>query len=730
MAIKAELGEDGFLIWDEWSATSDKYRARDAARTWQSLKPSGSAMAGSVIHIARQYGYKGDHGNKPKPLTVDESARREAKRQADSEVLARRREAASSKAISIWNQAGMERGREQQAVADHPYLKRKRIQAQGAKIYLGNMNIHGMDCNGALMIPMRLNGKITSLQFINADGEKRFLPDGEKGGYLMGKVAPGKHVYICEGFATGASIREITSFTVLVAFDAGNLCKVSEILRAEHPEVLIIFCADDDPTGTGQRKATEAAQAVGGIVTIPEFGESRPDRATDFNDMALLAGTEAVRRVISAAAQKGQIDCEIKTKALSTGVNVQTVELLCASDLEPQPIAWLWDGWLAGGKVHILGGAPGTGKTTIAIGLAAMVTTGGYWPDGSRSPKGNVVIWSGEDDPADTLVPRLELAGADRSRAFFINAVREGNERRPFDPARDVEALQRKLGDVGGVRLLIIDPIVSAIAGDSHKNAEVRRGLQPLADLVSSTDCALLGITHFSKGTGGREPVERITGSLAFTAVPRVVMVAAKHQEESEVGDDKRLFLRAKSNIGRDDGGFEYQLKQAELKTVRGICASQAIWGKAVEGTARDLLAAADMNREENEGGALSNAKAFLLGILCRGPLPSKEVEFQATKASCSKATIRRAKDELGIKVWKEGGNFGGGKPRWMCALPASEGAQDAQDAPGDQPEQPEQHPNEPPSSPKAQDVRSNTMSTFSKNEHLQNDEDWVEEEI
>ena len=112
-----------------------------------------------------------------------------------------------------------------------------------------------------------------------------------------------------------------------------------------------------------------------------------------------------------------------------------------------------------------------------------------------------------------------------------------------------MEALRRKLVEIGDVRLLIVDPIVSAITGDSHKNAEVRRGLQPLADLAASTRCALLGITHFSKGTAGRDPVERLTGSLAFGALARVVLVAAKHQEEGEDGRTVRLFLRAKSNI-------------------------------------------------------------------------------------------------------------------------------------------------------------------------------------
>ena len=84
---------------------------------------------------------------------------------------------------------------------------------------------------------------------------------------------------------------------------------------------------------------------------------------------------------------------------------------------------------------------------------------------------------------ADTLIPRLALSGADLSRVYFIDDIQEGNERRSFDPASDMAPLRRKLAEIGGVRMLIVDPIVSAIVGDSHKNAEVRRGLQPLVEL-------------------------------------------------------------------------------------------------------------------------------------------------------------------------------------------------------------------------------------------------------
>jgi hypothetical protein len=125
---------------------------------------------------------------------------------------------------------------------------------------------------------------------------------------------------------------------------------------------------------------------------------------------------------------------------------------------------------MVGGKMHIIAGQPGTGKTTIAMKMAAAVSAGGRWPDGSNAKQGNVVIWSGEDDPADTLIPRLEASGADLSRIFFAGEMMCGKERRVFDPAKDIPALQAAIEAAGGAGMIIIDPIVSATAADSHKN--------------------------------------------------------------------------------------------------------------------------------------------------------------------------------------------------------------------------------------------------------------------
>lgn len=345
------------------------------------------------------------------------------------------------------------------------------------------------------------------------------------------------------------------------------------------------------------------------------------------------------------------------------GTQGNTVVLSCGADLNPEPIRWLWKNWLALGKLHILAGAPGQGKTTIALNMAATSTIGGCWPDGTRCAAGNILIWSGEDDSADTLLPRLLAAGADRSRCFFIEGARnEHGEVQPFDPSRDLPGLLQAIQRIGGVRLLVIDPVVSAVTGDSHKNTEVRRALQPLVNLATACDCAVLGITHFAKGGQGSDPSQRVVGSVAFTAVARVVLVAAK-VKSLEDGQDARILARSKSNIGPDDGGFNYHLEQCE--PLPGIHASRIAWGAAVQGTARDLLTDPTEVDEDEKADATAKdvAVEFLVELLKDGSAPSKFVEAEAKAAGISWITVRRASDALGIRKRKLDGAWYWFKP-------------------------------------------------------------------
>ena len=329
------------------------------------------------------------------------------------------------------------------------------------------------------------------------------------------------------------------------------------------------------------------------------------------------------------------------------------LSLVCGNSLHPEPIRWLWDGWLAKGKLHVLAGAPGTGKTTLAVSLAAVITVGGTWPDSTQSPVGDVLMWSAEDDVRDTLIPRFHAAGADMSRVWFIDQVSVEDGFRVFDPAFDLALLEEKLSQMSNPVLLIVDPIVNVIAGDSHKNGEVRRSLAPLVTLAERYRIAVFGITHFSKGTAGRDPTERVTGSVAFGALARVVLIASKGISEVDGEEADRLFMRSKSNIGQEDGGFRYTLDQVPRADYEGVDASVVRWRGIVDGEARDALAIAEASFDGEGNSALREAQEFLVDLLANGPVNVTDVQTAANRAGHTFATLKRAKQKLSVKTFK-----------------------------------------------------------------------------
>ena len=545
-----------------------------------------------------------------------------------------RREGAAQQARALWSGASAQ-------INGHPYLEKKGIKAHGIRRSADRLLIPVTDAAGTLH----------GIQAIGPDGAKRFNTGAALGGHfhLIGK--PAGRFYLCEGYATGATIHEATGAAVAVAFHAGNLKVVAQVLREAHPGTELMVCADDDRHTEGNPGVAHAraAAAAGGLVLVPRF--RRPGSGdTDFNDLARSEGLAAVR---------SQLQRPERVERVATGLSV-----IAADRLPPEPIAWLWDGWLARGKVHVLAGAPGTGKTSVALALAATLTTAGRWPDGRTAAAGSVLIWSGEDDPRDTLVPRLLACGADLSRVHFVGSVTEEDGIRAFDPARDADLLRDHAAAMDPPpALLIVDPIVSAVNGDSHKNAEVRRGLQPLVDLATTVRCVVLGISHFTKGTAGRDPVERVTGSLAFGALARVVLAAAKVSEEDGGG---RVLARAKNNLGPDGGGFGYDIEPLELPDHPGVHTTRILWGAPQEGTARELLGKAETVDDPDERSALEDAKAWLSDTLGLGALDGKELKRLARIEGITERTLYRAAGALGVDRRAQG--FGKARLWSMCA--------------------------------------------------------------
>lgn len=334
-----------------------------------------------------------------------------------------------------------------------------------------------------------------------------------------------------------------------------------------------------------------------------------------------------------------------------------SVMLTRASDIIPEAIKWLWPGWLPQGKLTLLAGSPGTGKTTLALSLAAAVSRGGTWPDGTTCNRiGDVLVWSGEDDPADTLAPRLIAAGANLERVHIVSGrTDEHGEIQPFDPSCDIPLLAERLAEMGGAVMMIVDPIVSAISGDAHRANDVRRNLQALVDMAGSYGCAVLGISHFAKGTKGTSPAERVIGSQAFVALARMVLVAGKDEAA-----ERRILARAKSNIAPDDGGVSYTLEQVETN---GIEASRIVWGEMIEGTAREILGDVEQDDEEKTG--QDEAQEFLASILSDGPMRTREIKGDADGAGFNWKMMQRAGSKLGVEKRKLGMKEG-----WEWALP------------------------------------------------------------
>ncbi|MGD9950950.1 MAG: AAA family ATPase, partial [Desulfobulbus sp.] len=229
---------------------------------------------------------------------------------------------------------------------------------------------------------------------------------------------------------------------------------------------------------------------------------------------------------------------------------------------------------------------------------------------------------------------------------LITGAIDDEGRKRGFDPAVDMIELQTAMA-LKKPRLLILDPISSAVSGESHQNTEVRRSLQPVVDLASSLGCAVLGITHFSKGTAGRDPLERVTGSMAFGAFARLVWATIKPAKDAD--DQKRRLIRTKSNIGPDGGGFEYDLKQTNVPGFSDIYASCILWGDALEGSARELAGQIEDEKTETGPSPREEAKEFLLDILNDGPRLQVEIKDLSDQEGISIATLKRAKKELGI---------------------------------------------------------------------------------
>lgn len=334
------------------------------------------------------------------------------------------------------------------------------------------------------------------------------------------------------------------------------------------------------------------------------------------------------------------------------------------ADIEAKPISWLWPGRIAKGKVSMIVGNPGLGKSQVCASIASVVSNGGAWPvERTKCDLGSVVILSAEDDPEDTIRPRLEAAEADLSKIFILDAIRverdEGEGKRGFDLSVDIPRLAALLQDLQDPALVIIDPITAYLGdADSHKNAEVRALLAPLAEMAASKRVAVIAVSHLTKSSG-MDALLRVQGSIGFAAAARAVWGVAKDKDNPS----RRLFMPLKNNLGTDISGFAYSVEGIQLQE-SDIQTSHVMWENQIITISTDeVFGQGEQNHEERS--EILDAKMYLRALLADGPVQSKLVEVDAKGAGHAWSTIRRAQKELGVHVYRGDGIGSQGKWYW-----------------------------------------------------------------
>ena len=329
-------------------------------------------------------------------------------------------------------------------------------------------------------------------------------------------------------------------------------------------------------------------------------------------------------------------------------------------EVASKPVHWLWEQRIARGKLTLIAGDPGLGKSYLTLDLAARVSTGrampgDVWRDGRPMDEypGVAILLSAEDDPGDTLRPRLEAAGARLENIALVQGVRTGNHTRTFNLKEDLKFLRGMCKHDSEVKLIVIDPI-SAYLGDDegHSNTKVRNLLSPLAQLAQEFNVAVVAVTHLNKGAGGgQSAIYRTMGSLAFTAAARTVHLVARDPDDPE----RRLMLPVKNNLGQDRTGYGFILQQTDL-------ADAVIeWDDQPMRESADELLSRIANTREFTGSTNSprrQAATWLSLVLSEGPVATAQVEEEAKSAGISMATLRRAREQLGVQSVKRGGNW------------------------------------------------------------------------
>jgi hypothetical protein len=328
-------------------------------------------------------------------------------------------------------------------------------------------------------------------------------------------------------------------------------------------------------------------------------------------------------------------------------------DLVLVAEVDRELVTWLWRDRIPRGKVTVLDGDPGTGKSTLTLTITAKVTTGSPFPDGERPEVGDVILLSAEDDIGDTIRPRLEAAGADLSRCWVlpditphVSAEEKPQPPRPPELPADLDALEGMVKDKDAA-LVVIDPLMAFLSSqiDSHKDQDVRKVLAPLGYMASRTGAAVVVVRHMNKGQGSA--LYRGSGSIGIVGAARAGLLVAPDPDD----EGRRVLAVSKSNLGPKASSLAYKIIEDERYKV-----ARVVWDGASKHTASDLVRA---RVDGDEAPALAEAVRVLKEILADGPLPAGNVKRMAATAGVAERTLQRARHALGVSARRQG--FGPG---------------------------------------------------------------------
>ena len=325
------------------------------------------------------------------------------------------------------------------------------------------------------------------------------------------------------------------------------------------------------------------------------------------------------------------------------------------ADVQPEPVQWLWLARLALGKLTLLIGDPGLGKSWITLYIAAMLSTGRCWPDGSVPPRlVNTLLLTAEDGLSDTIRPRLDVLGADVSRIHHLAILRAGDKERAIQLA-DVPMIEQAMIETDA-RLLVVDPVSAYVgATDSHKDAPVRGLLAPLGAMLERRGAAGLAVMHLRKNANG-PALHRTGGSIAFAAAARIVLAVAEDHERG----GRRVFASVKQNLTADPPPLEYSLGDGRFAWADG----------PVENVDINVLLSGPVRHGER--GEQTDAEQLLRELLSdesEWPMDAKTAKAAGEAHGIHERTLRRAASRMGIEIRRVGFGASG---RWVWHRPAN----------------------------------------------------------